>query len=281
MNRGAEIAQVRAGEARVGLGRSARARIVADGFLLLVLALWYASSLRLPEFVLPNPAKVLALTLRLFYDPDLVVHTAISLGRVAASVLLALAVGSGLVLAARYLPVTRLLVGNRLTPFFNSFPSLGWAILAVIWFGVSDGTVLFVETAILLPFCMINMWEGIKNLDPELLEMAGSFARRRGRVLRKVILPLLFPYIFSALRISYGVGWKVSLIAELFGASTGLGYLLEQARQHYDMPMVFAIICAIIALVAGMERLVFDRIERRVLRHLHAPETPPTIEAVG
>ena len=275
MERGAGIT-VRVEEARVagGLSGAARARIVADGFLLLVLAVWYASSLRLPEFVLPNPVKVLTLTSRLFFDPDLVLHTAISLGRVIASVLLALSIGSGLVLVARYLPVTGLLVGNRLTPFFNSFPSLGWAILAVIWFGVSDQTVLFVETAILLPFCMINMWEGIKNLDPELLEMAGSFARRRARILRKVIFPLLFPYIFSALRISYGVGWKVSLIAELFGASTGLGYLLEQARQHYDMPMVFATVCAIIVLVAGMERLVFDRIERRVLRHLHAQEAP-------
>ncbi len=254
--------------------RDARPRLVADGVLLGVLALWHVSSLRLPEFVLPNPVQVLTLALRLFLDPGLVLHTAISLGRVLASVLLALGIGSALVLAARYLPVLGLLVGNRLTPFFNSFPSLGWAILAVIWFGVSDQTVLFVETAILLPFCMINMWEGIKNLDPELLEMAASFARRRGRVLRKVVLPLLFPYIFSALRISYGVGWKVSLIAELFGASTGLGYLLEQARQHYDMPMVFATICAIIVLVAGMERLVFDRIERRVLRHLRVQEAP-------
>lgn len=274
MAQGAEITQGRVEQAREagGVLREARSRMVADGFLLLVLALWYVSSLRLPEFVLPNPAKVLGLTLRLFFDPSLVVHTAISLGRVVASVLLALIIGSGLVLAARYVPVTRLLVGNRLTPFFNSFPSLGWAILAVIWFGVSDRTVVFVETAILLPFCMINMWEGIKNLDPELLEMAGSFARRRARILRKVIFPLLFPYIFSALRISYGVGWKVSLIAELFGAHSGLGYLLEQARQHYDMPMVFATICAIIVLVAGMERLVFDRIERRVLRHLQSQE---------
>ena len=270
----ARIIEVQVVETREasGLLRAAGSRVVADGFLLLVLALWYLSSLRLPEFVLPNPVTVFTLTARLFVDPTLVVHTAVSLGRVVASVLLALVIGSGLVLAARYLPLSRLLVGNRLIPFFNSFPSLGWAILAVIWFGVSDPTVLFVETAILLPFCMINMWEGIKNLDAELLEMAGSFGRRRGRILRKVVFPLLFPHIFSALRISYGVGWKVSLIAELFGAHRGLGYLLEQARQHYDMPLVFATICAIIVLVAGMERLVFDRIERRVLRHLSTQE---------
>jgi NitT/TauT family transport system permease protein/sulfonate transport system permease protein len=242
-------------------------RLAADAFLVLVLVLWYVSSFRLPEFVLPNPIKVLQLAAQLFYHPGHVEHTLVSLLRVVASVLLALLLGSGLVLLARYLPVTALLVGNRVTPFLNSFPSLGWAILAVIWFGVSDGTVLFVETAILLPFCMINMAEGLKSLDEEILEMARSFGRSRWKILWKVVFPLLFPHIFSALRISYGVGWKVSLIAELFGAHTGLGFLLERARQHYDMPLVFATVVAIIILVAGMERLVFDRIERRVLAH--------------
>lgn len=244
-----------------------RDRLVAELSLAAVLLFWYAAAARLPEFVLPGPGTVLLSTLRLFVDPAYARHTAASLARVIVSVLLALGLGTGVVLAARYVPGLRLLVGNRLIPFLNAFPSLGWAILAVIWFGVSNTSVLFVETAILLPFCMINMWEGLKNLDEEIVEMARSFGRSRWRVLRMVILPLLFPYIFSALRISYGVGWKVSLIAELFGAPTGLGYLLNAARQNLDTPLVFTTICAIILLVGGMERLVFDRIERRVLRH--------------
>jgi NitT/TauT family transport system permease protein/sulfonate transport system permease protein len=93
-------------------------------------------------------------------------------------------------------------------------------------------------------------------------------------VLRKVVLPLLFPYIFSALKISYGVGWKVSLLVELFGAESGLGYLLEVARQRLDTPKVFGVIIVVIILVAAMERLVFTPIERRVLRHRAAVETP-------
>lgn len=243
------------------------ARLVADGFLLLVLLAWVWWASRLPEFVLPSPVKVFWEVVAFFVEPAMLLHTITSLVRVVAAVFFALLFGSGMVFLARYLPTTRMLVGGRLTPFFNSFPSFGWAVLAVIWFGISDFTVLFVETAILLPFCMINMWEGLKGLDEELLEMARSFGRSRWKVLRKVVLPLLFPYIFSALKISYGVGWKVSLLVELFGAKSGLGYLLEVARQHLNTPRVFGVIIVVIILVAAMERWVFTPIERRVLRH--------------
>jgi NitT/TauT family transport system permease protein/sulfonate transport system permease protein len=243
-----------------------RDRWVSEGVLGLLLLAWFIGARRLPEFVLPSPPKVLALTARLFFDPSLAQHTAASLLRVIASVCLALLLASGLVLLGRALPVTRRLVEHRVTPFFNSFPSLGWAILAVIWFGVSNTTVLVVETAILLPFCLINMAEGVKALDAELVEMGRSFTRHRLRILWRVTLPLLFPYIFAALRISYGVGWKVSLIAELFGSNTGLGYLLNLARQNFDTPLLFATIVAIILLVGAVERLGFDRLEARVMR---------------
>jgi len=255
-----------------GLAAGLGTRLVADGFLIVVFLVWLWWAARLPEFVLPSPVKVFWEVVALLVEPAGLVHTITSLVRVVVAVLLALLLGSAMVFLARYLPTTRTLVSGRLTPFFNSFPSFGWAVLAVIWFGISDFTVLFVETAILLPFCMINMWEGLKGLDEELLEMARSFGRSRWKVLRKVVLPLLFPYIFSALKISYGVGWKVSLLVELFGAKSGLGYLLEVARQRLDTPKVFGVIIVVIILVAAMERLVFTPIERRVLRHRAAME---------
>lgn len=244
-----------------------RGMLVANIIPLMVVVIWYLSSLRLPEFVIPNPIQVAVITFKLFFYPSLLVHTLVSLGRVLISVTLAVFIGSALVLAARYIPITRQFVGTRLIPFLNSFPSLGWAMLAVIWFGVSNPSVIFVETAILLPFCMINMWEGFKTLDEELLEMSVSFTRNKRKVLMKVILPLLFPHIFSALRISYGVGWKISLIAELFGARTGLGYLLNLARQSFDTPLMFGTIVVIIILVGLFDNIIFKYFENRMLKY--------------
>ncbi|GEM_PF-66646 len=241
-------------------------RLVANGFLLLALVGWYFYSRVVPEYIIPNPLKVLRTAAELFYSPQYAAHTYISLFRVAASVVLSLLISGAVVCAGWYIRPLRLLVSNRLIPILNAFPSLGWAMLAVIWFGVNTASVLFVEVAILLPFAMINLWEGMKALDAETLEMARSFTKGRAHILLRIVLPLLFPFIFSAVRMSYGVAWKVALIAELFGAQIGLGHLLNIASQNLDTALVFAVVVALIVLVIGVERLVFDPLEKRAQR---------------
>jgi NitT/TauT family transport system ATP-binding protein len=253
---------------RDGMRAAVLQRLVADGFVVLALIGWYVYSKFVPEFIIPNPLDVLRLTGELFCSPRYMWDTYTSFLRVVISVALSLGIAGVIVCAGWYLLPLRLLVANRIIPILNAFPSLGWAILAVIWFGVNTVSVLFVEVAILLPFAMINLWEGVKSLDAETLEMARSFTKRRGSILYHITLPLLFPFIFSAVRMSYGVAWKVALISELFGAEVGLGHLLNIASQTLDTPLVFAVIITLIILVIGVERLVFDPVERRAQRHL-------------
>jgi NitT/TauT family transport system ATP-binding protein len=245
-------------------------RLVADGFIVAAFLGWYFYSKMVPEFIVPDPFKVLRITGELFYSPRYALHTYTSLLRVVASVALSLLISGVIVGAGWYFRPLRLLVANRLIPILNAFPSLGWAMLAVIWFGVNTTSVMFVEIAILLPFSMISLWEGVKSLDAETLEMARSFTKGRFNILRRVILPLLFPFIFSAIRMSYGVAWKVALIAELFGGDVGLGHLLNIASQELDTALVFAIIVALIILVIGVERLIFDQFEKRAQRQRFA-----------
>ncbi|MGA8615200.1 MAG: ATP-binding cassette domain-containing protein [Xanthobacteraceae bacterium] len=245
-------------------------RLVADGFVVAMVIAWYIYSKFVPEFIIPNPLNVLRVTGELFFSPRYLWDTYTSFLRVVVSVTLSLGISGIIVCAGWYVPPLRLLVANRIIPILNAFPSIGWAILAVIWFGVNTTSVLFVEVAILLPFAMINLWEGMKALDAETLEMARSFTKTPLQILRRIILPLLFPFIFSAVRMSYGVAWKVALIAELFGAQTGLGHLLNIASQSFDTTLVFAVIIALIILVIGVERLIFDPIERRAQRQLAA-----------
>lgn len=244
-------------------GRITPAKAVLYLVPLALIALWQLASLSTPEFVLPSPTRVLLQTVRLLFDPVLITHTYISLARVLAAVVLSLLLGGGVVVAARYLPIVKELVTHLVIPFFNSFPSLGWAILAIYWLGISESSVVFVEVVILLPFAMINLWEGLKNLDEEIMEMSLSFTRRRWGILRLIVLPLLFPYVLASVRISYGVGWKVSLIAELFGTSTGLGFLLNYSRLYFESSLLFATIATILFLVFVVDKLVFDRVERR------------------
>lgn len=255
----------RSGTSRAG---SLVARALTDGVPLLLIFLWWYFAQRLPSYVLPDPLDVVRRTFDLLgADPDAFHHTYVSAVRVATSVTIALALGTAIAVTARYVPPLRGLLIDRFSPFVNAFPSIGWAIAGLYWFGVSTQAVLFVEVAIILPFTLITVWEGLKSLDPETMEMAHSFTRSRRRVLRIVVAPFLVPYLFSALRISYGTAWKVALLAEIFGASDGLGYLLNYSREQFDSTTLFATILTIILIVFVADKAVFGPVEERLLRY--------------
>jgi NitT/TauT family transport system permease protein/sulfonate transport system permease protein len=182
------------------------------------------------------------------------------------SVILALVVGGLLAFWPMRQPWARGIVHTRIKPFLNSFPSIGWAILAVIWFGVSDFTAVFVQVAILIPFCLINLSEGLKELDREALEMARSFTRSRLKIFVMITLPLLLPYIVGALRIAYGVAWKIALVSELFGGGSGIGSLMWEAAQSAKPALLYASCFAIVLIFFAGEKLVLDPLSRRVRR---------------
>jgi NitT/TauT family transport system permease protein len=157
-------------------------------------------------------------------------------------------------------------VDERIKPVLNSFPSIGWAILAAIWFDPGHFGVMFVEVAILIPFCLINIAEGLRNIDRELMEMGQSFTRNRARILWRLTLPLLVPYGLSATRIAYGIAWKIALVAELLGAPSGLGYLMLRAQTAADSTTFLATCFAIVLIFVVGERLVIAPLERRFAR---------------
>lgn len=236
---------------------------LADALTLAAILAWWLGARSLPDFVLPGPVAVGERLLALFTDADFLVHTAASTARVIVSVLLALVIGGGLAVLQRAVPALDWVLRGGVQPFLNSFPSIGWAILAAIWFTPGHGSIVFVQVAILIPFCMINVGEGLRQIDREALEMAVSFTRNRRRVAVHVALPLLAPYLLGALRISYGVAWKISLVAELLGSTSGLGYLMLRAQGSADMTTVLAACLAIVALFVAGERLLLDPLARR------------------
>lgn len=232
--------------------------------ILLVVWWWWASQTARP-LDLPRPELVLQRTVDLLGGAESL-HTWTSMVRILFAVVLALLIGGFLVFIARLLPITETLIGAEVLSFLNSVPALGWAILGVVWFGVGDVAVIAVVTLIIIPFCMVNIWEGLRGLDPGLLEMGRSFTRSNRKVLVRIQGPLLIPYVFAAVRLSFSVGWKVALIAEFFGAEAGLGLVMNRARQAFDTPTVFATIAVVLIIVVVFERLVFDPLSQMFAR---------------
>jgi NitT/TauT family transport system permease protein len=252
------LSRFRQGRSR---GGSPRRRILsfalANGVPLLVLLTWYLAAPHQPEYLLPPPADVLG-GVKEFLVGDLRAHTLTSLVRITIAMGLAMVVGAALILVTQVAPWLDSLIGGRILPLLNAVPGVGWAILGVIWLGVSDSAVVFVVTLILLPFTMVTLREGLKAIDPDLREMGRSFTRSRLAVLSRIELPLLLPYILAATRLSFSVGWKVAIIAEFFGAEMGLGLVMNQARQNFQTSTVFASIITVVIIVFVVEGLILD-----------------------
>lgn len=236
---------------------------IAEGGLLAFVLLWWWTSQDLPDFVLPSPMEVVAALARFFYEPELMGQAAISFARVVGSVIVGTFLALALASAVRTAPILEEVVERRILTFLNSFPSVGWAILGVIWFQISTSTVIFIQTAIILPFCLINALAGFRQIDPELDELGLSLTRSRFRRFTKMTLPLVAPFVVAGVRVAYGICWKIALVSELFGATSGIGYLLMRAQSVSDAAMVFAC-CLVIVLIYGVtDQLLLKPLARR------------------
>jgi len=241
-------------------------RMIGEGVVVLALLAWWVSARRLPEFILPGPVAVARRLAELMVTPEFLWHVFTSSWRVLVAIVAALLIGGALAFLSYGMPWLADVVDARIRPVLNSFPSIGWAILAAIWFEPGDFGVIFVEVAILVPFCLINLGEGLRNIDRELLEMGHSFTRRRARILWRLTLPMLVPYGLSATRIAYGIAWKIALVAELLGAPSGIGYLMLRAQTAADSTTFLATCFVIVLMFVLGERLVIVPLERRFAR---------------
>lgn len=243
--------------------RQARARRLAVAvFLVLVLATWKLASTNLPAIVLPSPERVGEKFIALWTDPVFLSFAAVSLFHVVAALLIAFVLGVAIALLGHRYGVLDLAINNRLAPFLNAFSTVGWAFLALIWFGITHQAVVFAAVVSLVPIAVINASAGLRELNGEMIEMSRSFTRSTWRQTAFVVLPLLFPYLFSTLRLCFGISWQAVLVVELLCGSGGLGYLISSARARYATDSVFAIAFLVFLVVFVIDRLVFARVQR-------------------
>lgn len=240
------------------------ASVAAHLFTLVLFAFWWVYSRYVPVYQVPGPELVLTRMFEFVTTPELRLQLGISLAHVVTAMVISITSGAALAFLAHYIPAFRLLVDSRITPLLNAFSGIGWIFLAILWFGINSATVIFAVSMVLVPFAIINFRTGLREMDNDLIELGRSLTANRWRQFLKLTIPMLVPYIFATLRTSFGVAWKVVLTAELFGGSSGVGYLLNAARQEFETETIFAIIMFIIVFVASAEVFLFRPIQRRL-----------------
>ncbi len=159
---------------------------------------------------------------------------------------------------------------SSLTAMFNPLPAIALLPLALLWFGLGSGSLIFVLVhAVLWPLALAAS-AGFAAV-PETLRMAGrNYGLAGPRYVRQILLPAALPAILSGLRVGWAFAWRTLIAAELFfGASSGqggLGWYIFQNRNELMTDRVFAGLALVILIGWLVERLVFSTVERVTVR---------------
>lgn len=249
-------------------GRQVRAAIERIHAVTLVLAAllllaWEMLSARLNPYLLPPPAVVARGLVDIVASGTVWRHVEATLYRVAAGFALAVVLCLAIGLLVTWLPALRPAVKD-INAVLNATSVFVWIVLAVIWFGLSDRAPIFTTLMITIPVVLSNIIEGIENVDRKLLEMASVYRYSHVMVFRHIIAFSVLPYLVAGMRVAFALGLRVSVVAEIFGVSTGVGYMMNFARDtlRTDLVFVWAIILILIMLV--IDKVIFNFLSRKV-----------------
>ncbi len=233
--------------------------------VVVILAFWWFAALSVPHYILPGPLRVWDALRRIASNGELWSNVVITLWRVAIGFIVAAVIG---------LPFGILLGANRwvgdffepVIPVLNTVSSAIWAIFAIIWFGISNATTIFVVFMTAMPLIVTNVWQGTRTVDADFIELAKVLRMPDWKVMTKIYLPTILPYFFSGARLAFGFGWRVSLVAETIGSSSGVGYRLRQAADLIQTDQVFAWTLTLVLLMATLEMGLLKPLENHLFR---------------
>jgi NitT/TauT family transport system permease protein len=229
-------------------------------------ALWWAVAALSDSMLFPTPWQTLQAFIEILSNAKNWYHVGVTTYRVLMGMIIGSLAGTLLGIATRYSSLLKTAVSAVIYPLLQSVPTICWALVFVLWFGLSDATPILAIATAVAPFFIINIWEGMKELDNNLIEMASMYTHRHTRMLNKVILPMLYPYMFAATKSSFMVAWKVVLLGEIFGAASGMGYMLSIAFESYRIAQVFGWTLAFAVILLVFDYGVFNFVDRKYMR---------------
>ncbi len=232
--------------------------------LVIFLGLWHLASIPAGKLLLPSPLDVVPAFIDEIRSGQLLTATLSSLQVFILGY--ALAIASGVALGVLMGGMPR--VGETLEIYVNALnatPRVAFIPFIILWFGLgTPAKIVVVWFQAVMPI-LINTYAGVQNTDPDLLEAGRSFGARRGQIFRYIMLPAALPYIVTGLRLGGANAMVGTVIAELYTALSGLGYLIAQFGGTFQTAKYFGPV-----LVLGAMGMVISQtlkiVERRLAR---------------
>jgi len=226
---------------------------------------WQIASLFFPHFLFPSLVDVARHFIAIFSTTDSLADVIETSARILEGLFGAF--GFGTVLAflmgrserfARY--------AYPLLNFNQGIPALSWVVISIIWFRGIEFRIFFIMVMTTLPAFTFQILDAYRSMSKDLLEMMLSFRPSRFDLVRMLVIPTIVPGILTAWKVNLGNAARVVVVAELVGATGGIGYALLQQQQIFDMAGAIAWTLVLVFFVLLVQRVI-TVIENWALRY--------------
>jgi len=234
-----------------------------------LLMFWELGARATPKLQLyfPPVSRIVAALVEALAAGSITSHSLVTLGRFAEGFLLAALLA---VLAGVMLGYFRLLHGllATLIELLRPMPSVAIIPVAILLLGIGDGMIVSVTVYACIWPILINTIDGVRHIDPTLIDTGRTFGLSRWRILWQIILPGASPYIATGLRIGLSIALILVTTAEMIAGSKGLGFFILDEERAMNSANMYAGIGVVAMLGYGLNRL-FLTIERRAMKWRH------------
>lgn len=231
--------------------------------LINIIIIWQAIAVMInsPEF--PTPVNVLISLYYHTFEDELLFHLGVTLYRVFIAFVFAMGIGIFFgILMGTYEKVDKNL--DSLLTLGLNMPALVTIILCYIWFGLTDVAAIFAVIINKVPTVIVTIREGCKAVNKELMEISKVYKLSKYDTFKKIYLPQIYPYIMVSARSGLSLIWKIVLVVELLGRSSGVGFQLSMFFQFFDITSILAYSFAFIIVILFIENFILQPVEKKV-----------------
>lgn len=205
----------------------------AAGMIVLA-AGWQILSYVFPHYLFPPVPEIISRTIEVLITGSLLVDVLLTAGRIFGGLFGAFILGGILAMVIGQSKTAENFIAPVLT-FFQGIPALSWVVFAIIWFHGVEFRIFFIMVMTTLPAFTFQVLGALRGMSRDLMEMVFSFRPTRIKLFRVMIMPAILPDILTAWKVNLGNASRVVVVAELVGATGGVGYQLLQQQQLFDM----------------------------------------------
>ncbi|HEY1475147.1 MAG TPA: ABC transporter permease subunit [Pseudolabrys sp.] len=237
----------------------------ATAGMILLAAVWQILSMVLPPFLFPPVPEIISRTIEILITGSLLIDVLLTAARIFGGLFGAFFIGCLLALLLARSKVAENFLSPVLT-FFQGIPALSWVVFAIIWFHGTEFRVLFIMIMTTLPAFTFQILDAIRSMSKDLFEMTMSFRPSRWTLFRFLVVPTIVPGILTAWKVNLGNAARVVVVAELVGATGGVGYQLLRQQQLFDMAGAMAWTLQLVLFVLVVQQTI-NAIEAWALRY--------------